>query len=108
MLEVDLQILNVAATDGSKINMKVIDRASGYLFLHRLTSKSSEQTSDVIKKVIKFAEQQTGTTVKTIYTDDGPEFQGHFQQYLLSKGIIHKIGNAYHSRQSGKSKSNYF
>ena len=37
VLEVDLQILNVPATDGSKINMKVIDRSSGYLFLQTLT-----------------------------------------------------------------------
>ena len=102
VLEVDLQILNVLANDGSKINMKVIDRASGYLFLQTLTSKSSEQTSDVIKRIIKFAEQQTSTTVKTIYTDDGTEFQGHFQDYLLSKGIIHKIGNAYEHHIPGK------
>ena len=89
IIELDIQgPFKIKAHDGSSSNLKIIDKATGYLKMELIKSKSSQEMKDIFERYHKRMERQSGKTIRRVRTDGDPAFYGQFLAYLESTGII--------------------
>ena len=85
---------------GSKYVATVLDDYSKMSFVRILSSKS--ETTSAVREVIRLLENQTGSRVRAIRTDNGSEYvNAELAQYLRSKGIVHQTTVPYNPEQNG-------
>ena len=78
----------------------MVDRFSGFPFLHRLRSlDSSAVTVQLDKWFLVFG------TPELLRSDGGPQFRTAFGQFCLSKGIEWELSSPYNSQSNGLAKS---
>ncbi|KAA5569784.1 transposase family protein, partial [Acinetobacter baumannii] len=66
--------------------------------------KEKNQTLQRFKEFQKMVENQKGTKIKTLRTDNGGEFSSDMMEnYLIDSGIIHQKTNPYTPEQNGLS-----
>lgn len=95
-VDVDIQgPFSISNIDGTKYNIKCVDKNSKYVKTELLLTKSSASTADFIKRFHTRSERQTGSKLKIIGTDSGTEFNGEFLSYLETNGIIKHKGQPY-------------
>jgi len=89
IIELDIQgPFRLKAHDGSSSNLKLIDKATGYVKMELIQSKSSSNMKAIFERYQKRMERQCEGTIKRVRTDADPSFYGPFLQYLESNGII--------------------
>jgi hypothetical protein len=71
----DLQFINVVGLDGTTVNIKAVDVATGFVVMQTLPDKSASSTSAFLSKYKRRIEKHTGRNIKNIRTDDGTEFK---------------------------------
>ena len=78
----------------------LLDDYSKMSFVRILSSKS--ETTSAVREVIRLLENQTGSRVRAIRTDNGSEYvNAELAQYLRSKGIVHQTTVPYNPEQNG-------
>jgi hypothetical protein len=95
VVEMDLQFINIVGLDGTTVNIKAVDVATGFVVMQTLPDKSASSTFAFLSKYKRRIEKHTGRNIKNIRTDDGTEFKREFQEQLISEGITHQIGHPY-------------
>ena len=81
ILELDIQgPFKVSATNGTKLNLKIVDKKTGFVKLDFLTSKTATAIAAAFKRYHVRMERQTGNTIKRIRVD-GDEGQIYVQQF---------------------------
>ena len=89
LIELDIQgPFRLRAHDGSRSNLKLIDKASGYVKMELIESKSANNMKTIFERYHKRMERQCGVTIKRVRTDADPSFYGEFLEYTESCGII--------------------
>ena len=81
--------------DGTRMNIKAVDKASGYIKMELIDDKRASTTMDFIRRYHVRSERQTGESLKIVATDSGTEFGGEFLSYLEERGIVKRKGQPY-------------
>ena len=72
-----------------------VDEASGWMTVMPTPNKTSESATICLRRAIHFF-ANLGIAVASLRTDNGPEFQSHFQKYADNMGIKHELTAYYH------------
>lgn len=92
--------MQVSTLTGEKYFITFIDEKSGRIAITLLQSK--DQALGAFQAYEARAEQEAGTQIRTLRTDDGGEYCGHcFQAYILACGIVHAVSLPYTPTQNG-------
>ena len=87
--------------DGSKYFVLFVDEYTKYTVVANLKNKSAEMVLDVFKQVKARLENQLGKKILKVRSDNGGEFRGVFDQFLLESGIKHELSVPYCHQQNG-------
>jgi transposase InsO family protein len=88
-----------ASLGGHKYTVTLYDQFSGYGEVFLLTKKS--ETDDALREAIYRWQRQTQKKILCIRTDRGKEYEGNFQRFLRTEGIVHERSAAYTPEQNG-------
>lgn len=92
--------MEVTSLGGSKYFLLFEDDFSRMTFVYFL--KSKDEAFDSFKDFKSFVENQKGTKIKVLRTDNGGEFCSTvFQNFLVKNGIVHQKTNPYTPEQNG-------
>jgi len=93
MIESDTQgPFRVLAVDGTRNNVKFIDRKSGYVKMETIPDREAETVLEVFKRFQARMERRTGKKIQYVATDGGTEYQKEFLSYLEQCGITKMKG----------------
>ena len=82
---------------GSNDYLVMVDRHSGYPWVHRLTTTTSLAVTRAIKKWFEYF-----GLPKSIRSDGGPQFRGEaFKTYCKDNGILHETSSPYNPESNG-------
>jgi hypothetical protein len=91
---------SIHSIHGHKYFLTAVDDCSRFTWVIFLKSKS--KVSSLVQNFIKMIENQFNTSVKTVRTDNGPEFL--IPHFYASKGIIHQTSCVETPQQNGRVK----
>ena len=94
--------LPVIASDGTKNNVKFVDKKSRYTKMFTLPNREASTILHYFKQFKSRMENITGKNIKNIRTDQGTEYKGEFLEYLTENGIIKQTGIAYEHTHPGQ------
>jgi hypothetical protein len=89
---------SISSIHGHKYFLTAVDDFSRFTWVILLKTKS--EVSILVQQFIKMIEVQFNTTVKTVRTDNGPEF--YMPQFYASKGISHQNSFVETPQQNGR------
>ena len=85
---------------GSRYMLSFIDDYSRYSFVYFI--KSKDEVFGKFREFVNLVENQTGSKVKAIRTDNGGEYSSKaMAEYCKEKGIRHELTNPYCPEQNG-------
>jgi transposase InsO family protein len=90
--------MKMAAYDGSKYGVPVMDDQSSYVSV--LCVKSKDEIASAVIEVLTMWERQTGR--KCIRSDQRTEFQGEFGVWCKLNGVRRQYGAVYTPQQNGR------
>jgi hypothetical protein len=102
VLSADIQYFAIAANDGTKTNLKLIDHSTKYLKTFLLKDRSAITLLEDLKPFIARMERQSGKVVKFIRTDQGGEFGGEVLDFLAEQGIVRQKSTPYYHIDPGR------
>jgi transposase InsO family protein len=91
--------LKCPSSGGHLYTCTLYDHYSGFGEVFLLKAKS--EVNVALRKAIYLWQRQTSCKVKTIRTDRGKEYEGDFQAFLRTEGIIHQRSAACTPEQNG-------
>jgi len=94
-------IITPSTYGGGKYALNLRDQATGYTWVYVVPDKSAETIIKALKQWKPMVENQAGTTLKVIRTDDAKEFKSVYTQYLQQFGVVHEATARYSSSSNG-------
>ncbi|NBV43057.1 transposase, partial [bacterium] len=82
--------------------LSLLDHFSSHLWAFLLPNKAASTVLGVLKPWLALVERQAGVLLRTLRTDNGSEFKGEVQEWLLEKGIQHQLTAPYNPEQNGR------
>lgn len=102
-VEIDIQgPFPVIGVDNTQNNVKIVDKASGWIHFETIPDKTAHTLLEVFLKFKNTIEKVTGKFIKHVRGDQGKEFMGEFQEFLRQSGIIQQSGIAYDHSYPGQ------
>lgn len=83
------------ATDGTKLNLKLVDEATGYIYMKTISQKTSAIVAEELQRYKQSFELKTGAKMKEICTDQGTDFDGEVLALLQDAGMSKMKGVEY-------------
>ena len=93
--------------DGTRLNVKFIDRKSGYIKMATIANKEPSTILEKFKPFKSRLERRTGKLIKNVATDDGNEYRGAFITYLEQEGIVKMTSTPYQHTNPGKAERSH-
>jgi len=84
-----------------KYALDIRDEATSYTWTYIVPDRSAETIITILKTWKPMVENQAGTTLKIIRTDDAKEFKSVHRQYLKQFGVIHESTAPHSSSSNG-------
>ena len=96
IVELDIQgPFKLKAEDGTKMNLKMVDKNTGYVKVDFLKSKSAASITESFQRFHVRSERQSGAILKRVRTDGDGAFYKDFLAYTESMGIIKELTPPY-------------
>jgi hypothetical protein len=92
----------VNAIDGTRLNIKIIDKKSRYVKMVTLQNHNAASALDAFVSYQRRLERRTGNKIKFFQCDDGTEFKGVFSDHLKKEGIVKQKGEPYEHHIPGQ------
>jgi transposase InsO family protein len=85
---------------GSKYCLVIVDNYSRFTWVFFLQEKS--QTQEILKRFLRWAQNEFGLRIKKIRSDNGTEFKNsQIERFLEEEGIKHEFSSPYTPQQNG-------
>ena len=95
-IELDIQgPFKLPARDGSKMNLKMVDKDTNFVKVDFIQSKSAKEIESCFKRFHLRYEKQSGKIIKRVRTDGDGAFYGDFLSYTEANGIIKELTPPY-------------